>query len=64
MDPNFWHERWAKGQIGFHQHDYNAHMQEFIDQQLADLYGYTVLNSDDMTKPFPDLRFGTIEFCH
>ena len=31
MDPNFWHERWAKGQIGFHQHDYNAHMQEFID---------------------------------
>ena len=32
MDPDFWHIRWAKGEIGFHQHDYNAHMQEFIDR--------------------------------
>lgn len=32
MEPDFWHDRWAKGQIGFHQHDYNNHMQEFIDR--------------------------------
>jgi thiopurine S-methyltransferase len=31
MEPDFWHERWAKGEIGFHQHDYNRHMQVFID---------------------------------
>lgn len=23
MDPNFWHERWRQGQIGFHQPDYH-----------------------------------------
>jgi thiopurine S-methyltransferase len=31
MKPGFWHERWEKGEIGFHQHDFNRHMQEFID---------------------------------
>jgi thiopurine S-methyltransferase len=29
MDPDFWHERWTRGEIGFHQHDYNRHMQAF-----------------------------------
>ena len=29
MDPEFWHERWARGEIGFHQDDFNAHMQAF-----------------------------------
>jgi len=32
MDPEFWHERWTKGEIGFHQHDFNAHMQAFTDR--------------------------------
>jgi thiopurine S-methyltransferase len=32
MDPEFWHERWSRGEIGFHQHDFNAHMQAFIDR--------------------------------
>lgn len=32
MDPEFWHERWARDEIGFHQHDYNAHMQAFVDR--------------------------------
>jgi len=32
MEPEFWHERWEKGEIGFHQHDFNRHMQEFIDR--------------------------------
>ena len=31
MKPKFWHERWEKDEIGFHQHDFNRHMQEFID---------------------------------
>jgi thiopurine S-methyltransferase len=31
MKPGFWHERWERGEIGFHQHDFNRHMQEFID---------------------------------
>ena len=31
MNPEFWHERWEKGEIGFHQHDFNRHMQEFVD---------------------------------
>jgi thiopurine S-methyltransferase len=30
MDPEFWHERWSRDEIGFHQHDFNAHMQTFI----------------------------------
>ena len=32
MEPDFWHERWAKGQLGFHQKDFNQHMQAFIDR--------------------------------
>jgi len=32
MKPSFWHERWEKGEIGFHQYDFNHHMQEFFDQ--------------------------------
>jgi thiopurine S-methyltransferase len=32
MDPEFWHERWTRGEIGFHQHDFNAHMQAFTDR--------------------------------
>ena len=30
MEPDFWHERWARDEIGFHQHDFNAHMQAFV----------------------------------
>ena len=30
MKADFWHERWEKGEIGFHQHDFNRHMQDFI----------------------------------
>jgi len=32
MDPEFWHERWTKGEIGFHQDDFNTHMQAFTDR--------------------------------
>ena len=32
MDPEFWHERWARDEIGFHQHDFNSHMQAFTDR--------------------------------
>ncbi len=32
MEPEFWHERWTRGQIGFHQHDFNNHMQAFINR--------------------------------
>lgn len=32
MDPDFWHTRWENGEIGFHQHDYNAHMQQFVER--------------------------------
>lgn len=30
MDPEFWHERWARGEIGFHQREFNAHMQSYM----------------------------------
>lgn len=30
MDPEFWHERWERGEIGFHQGDFNAHMQNYM----------------------------------
>jgi thiopurine S-methyltransferase len=30
MKADFWHERWDKGEIGFHQSDFNRHMQDFI----------------------------------
>ena len=29
MEADFWHERWEKGEIGFHQQDFNHHMQQF-----------------------------------
>lgn len=32
MQAEFWHERWEKGEIGFHQHDFNYHMRSFIDR--------------------------------
>lgn len=32
MQAEFWHERWEKGEIGFHQHDFNRHMQYFLDR--------------------------------
>jgi len=32
MRAEFWHERWEKGEIGFHQPGFNAHMQTFIGQ--------------------------------
>lgn len=32
MDPEFWHERWARDEIGFHKDSYNAHMTEFLDR--------------------------------
>ena len=31
MEAEFWHERWQKGETGFHQPEYNTHMQAFID---------------------------------
>lgn len=30
MKTEFWFERWEKGEIGFHQHDFNEHMLAFI----------------------------------
>jgi|SRR3989338_2260168 len=29
MHPDFWHERWQKNQIGFHQDEINLHLQQF-----------------------------------
>ena len=29
MEPNFWHERWERSEIGFHQQDINVHLQQF-----------------------------------
>lgn len=31
MQADFWHQRWQAGEIGFHKHDYNVHMTQFID---------------------------------
>jgi len=42
VDPEFWHERWSRGEIGFHQHDFNAHMQAFT-ERLGVQPGATVL---------------------
>jgi thiopurine S-methyltransferase len=29
MEPLFWHERWERAEIGFHQQDINVHLQQF-----------------------------------
>lgn len=29
MEPSFWHERWQKSEIGFHETDTNAHLKQF-----------------------------------
>ncbi len=36
MKAEFWHERWEKGEIGFHQHEYNRYMQDFVDRLGVD----------------------------
>ncbi len=30
MEPDFWHQRWERDQIGFHEHEFNTHMMRFI----------------------------------
>ena len=32
MNPDFWHERWQRNEIGFHQHEINSHLQDFWGQ--------------------------------
>lgn len=32
MEPEFWHQRWVRGEIGFHQQEINAHLQAFWDR--------------------------------
>jgi len=32
MEPSFWHERWARAEIGFHQQHINVHLQQFWTQ--------------------------------
>lgn len=32
MEHNFWHERWQRGEIGFHQEDINPHLAAFWSQ--------------------------------
>ncbi len=35
MNPDFWHERWQRNEIGFHQPEINAHLQDFWGQLLV-----------------------------
>jgi thiopurine S-methyltransferase len=42
MDPEFWHERWARDEIGFHQDQINSHLQSFF-QRLGLAAGAHVL---------------------
>jgi thiopurine S-methyltransferase len=32
MEPDFWHERWARGEIGFHQPEINTHLQLYFNR--------------------------------
>ncbi|MCC6136320.1 MAG: thiopurine S-methyltransferase [Candidatus Contendobacter sp.] len=32
MKPSFWHERWERAEIGFHQQQINAHLEQFWSQ--------------------------------
>lgn len=32
MNHNFWHERWQRNEIGFHQQEFNAHLQDYWGQ--------------------------------
>ena len=32
MEPKFWHERWERAEIGFHQQEINLHLQRFWNQ--------------------------------
>jgi len=32
MESEFWHERWTRGEIGFHQPAYNIHLQAYYDR--------------------------------
>ena len=56
MDPEFWHERWTKGEIGFHQHDFNAYMQAFIERLLENAHfeGASISTIDGLRADFED----------
>lgn len=32
MEPDFWHERWTRGEIGFHQPEINNHLKLYFDR--------------------------------
>jgi len=32
MNPEFWHERWTRGEIGFHQPEFNVHLQLYFNR--------------------------------
>jgi len=32
MNPDFWHERWQRNEIGFHQQEFNVHLQDYWEQ--------------------------------
>jgi len=36
MEPDFWHERWRAGQIGFHQDEINPYLMQFWSRTQAD----------------------------
>ena len=39
MNPNFWHERWQHNEIGFHQQEFNAHLQGYWEQLAVPVGG-------------------------
>jgi len=49
MEAEFWHQRWERGEIGFHQDEVNPMLAEHF-QQLAQ--GYQVVGSEQ-GKSFP-----------
>lgn len=43
MEPEFWHERWARDEIGFHKNSFNAHMTAFLDRIALPAGGHVLV---------------------
>lgn len=36
MEANFWHQKWARGEIGFHRDDVNPHLRKYLEHLKLD----------------------------
>lgn len=56
MEADFWHSRWQEGRIGFHQAEYNRHLQTFAETMPRPGAGRVLVPLSGKTKDLTYLR--------